>query len=112
MGVVEELALGVLVENQHLPGVLKGVVVPPLLGGMDYSRGQVVEGHESKVDGILDRADLVGPDGAGVHDGEGIVADLGGVDGLPDAEEDAQLAVVVVHLPHEVVGLCLHSQPV
>ena len=103
----EELPPRVLVEDEDLAGALEGEVVPPLLRRVDDASGHVVEGEEPEVDGLPRRAEPVGPDAPGVHDGQRVVADPGRVEGLPDPQQGFQGSIGAVHLAHQVVRLCL-----
>ena len=108
----KELALGVLVKYEDLACVLEGVVVPLLTWRVLDEPVQVVESHHSKIDGQLVLVQFVRLEGSRIHHCEWVVADFRGVDWFPDSEEDSELAVLIVHFPHEVMGLSFYSEQI
>ena len=104
MRVGHPLVPGELVEDQHLPDGLEGVVGPPLAGRVGDGAVQVVEGEGTKVDVKEVLLQVFWEEGGGVHDSKRMVTDYRN-EGLPQAQQHPETGLAVVLETHQQVRL-------
>lgn len=93
-------------EDENLSSGLSGIVIPALIRTVGYRSIQVVEESHDKVNVELVGNLILRLERSGVHYCQRVIADLRGVERLPDAQHDSKLFLLGVKQAKQNMSLC------